>query len=361
MPRPPEAAAADPTKTNGNSPRGLVPGRRRRVGQQHGGVRRHRRARRRGRADPAGPVDEVEQRGDPGQPAREQPAGAPLRPPLRPAARTASGSRCRPTSARSRLATRSMLTNRAGRPRSCTSATKLPVIADRARRAGPRGAVWSARSASAPAASSDEPGGQPAQEEVRRDVGLPRGGLEHRAPVVGGERRVRHHRSPRGGPGRAARSALDRRSSTVPPPAKNDNAAPTSRAAAAPTAMCHISVRCAVVTTGSGGRPYTSGSSSSRKNAPAPPTPSSGSSPYSRASGTAVPCSVASRSAARSRSSSTSPNWMDSVGQACAQAGCLTVTEPVVAQRALLRDTNVLRAPSPIRRSMTPNGQAGTQ
>ena len=53
---------------------------------------------------------------------------------------------------------------------------------------------------------------------------------------------------------------------------------PASDSAAAP-ACFHIAGRSRVVTTGSGGSPYTSGSSSSRKNAPSPPTPSSGSWP----------------------------------------------------------------------------------
>ncbi len=49
----------------------------------------------------------------------------------------------------------------------------------------------------------------------------------------------------------------------------------------AAAAMClYMDGRSRVVTTGSGGRPYTSGSSSRRKKAPSPPTPSSGSSPY---------------------------------------------------------------------------------
>ena len=44
-------------------------------------------------------------------------------------------------------------------------------------------------------------------------------------------------------------------------------------------AAFHMPGRSLVVTTGSGGSPYTSGSSSSRKKAPIPPTPSSGSAP----------------------------------------------------------------------------------
>ena len=58
----------------------------------------------------------------------------------------------------------------------------------------------------------------------------------------------------------------------------NAVAAATSSPSAASPACFHIRGRSAVVTTGSGGKPYTSGSSSSRKNAPAPPTPPSGSS-----------------------------------------------------------------------------------
>ena len=59
----------------------------------------------------------------------------------------------------------------------------------------------------------------------------------------------------------------------------NVAATPANRAAAATPACRHIDGRSRVVTTGSGGSPYTSGSSSRRKNAPLPPTPSSGSSP----------------------------------------------------------------------------------
>ena len=55
-----------------------------------------------------------------------------------------------------------------------------------------------------------------------------------------------------------------------------------------------------MVETGSGGSPYTSGSSSSRKNAPKPSTPSSGSAPYRRASVWPAAVSRSSRLAARS-------------------------------------------------------------
>ena len=61
-------------------------------------------------------------------------------------------------------------------------------------------------------------------------------------------------------------------------PREGGRGAGQQRPAASPTRF-QVSGRSRVVTTGSGGRPYTSGSSSSRKNAPAPPTPSSGSSP----------------------------------------------------------------------------------
>ena len=58
------------------------------------------------------------------------------------------------------LATRSMLRNRAGRPRSCTSATKLPLIAPIApSRPARRSAGRPVRSA--PAASRDEPAASP--------------------------------------------------------------------------------------------------------------------------------------------------------------------------------------------------------
>ena len=50
---------------------------------------------------------------------------------------------------------------------------------------------------------------------------------------------------------------------------------------------------------------------------------------------TPASCSVASRSAARARSSSSGPNWIDSVGQALAQAGVMSDRQPVVAQGAL--------------------------
>ena len=71
------------------------------------------------------------------------------------------------------------------------------------------------------------------------------------------------------------------------------------------------------------GRPYCvhTGSSRSRKNAPAPPTPSFSSRPYNRAVSTPCRCSVSSRASARACSSSRSPNWIDWVGHAVAHAG----------------------------------------
>src|SRR5215469_15159553 len=79
-------------------------------------------------------------------------------------------------------------------------------------------------------------------------------------------------------------------------PARPANAATTPAATtpAAIPAQRHIDGRSLVVTTGSGGNPYTSGSSSSKKNAPAPPIPSSGSAPYSLASLTPAACSSSS-------------------------------------------------------------------
>ena len=58
------------------------------------------------------------------------------------------------------LATRSMLTKRAGRPRSCTSAAKLTVIATSAPSRPVRRSVGRS-DRSAPAASSDEPPATP--------------------------------------------------------------------------------------------------------------------------------------------------------------------------------------------------------
>src|SRR5580658_5278966 len=136
----------------------------------------------------------------------------------------------------------------------------------------------------------------------------PAGDLQDRPPVVRlefGRRYLKllsHERRPR------------------PPPA-NATATPVTSTPAATPAQRHIAGRSLVVTTGSGGSPYTCGSSSSRKNAPVPPTPSSGSSPYSLASVTPAACSSATRALAVSLSSSSGPNWIESVGQALAQAG----------------------------------------
>src|SRR4029079_11871841 len=110
-----------------------------------------------------------------------------------------------------------------------------------------------------------------------RNLGLPHRLLEDR-PVV-----VRPHL------GAALGDAHER-------PPRNASAVPTTVAAAASAVVFHSDGRSRVVTTGSGGRPYTSGSSSSRKNAPKPPTPSSGSRPYSCAPFQSCSCSLASRS-----------------------------------------------------------------
>ena len=54
-----------------------------------------------------------------------------------------------------------------------------------------------------------------------------------------------------------------------------------------------------------------------------PSTPSVSSAPYSRASSTPAAWSVSTRPRARSRSSSSGPNWIDLVGQAWAHAGSI--------------------------------------
>src|SRR5690606_2337799 len=95
----------------------------------------------------------------------------------------------------------------------------------------------------------------------------------------------------------------------------NAATAAAAMASAASPARFHIFGRSRVVTTGSGGRPYTSGWSRSRKNAPSPPTPSVGSRPYSRAVSTPRSLSSRSRRSARSRSSSSGPNWIEAVGR----------------------------------------------
>src|SRR6202012_1651132 len=58
-------------------------------------------------------------------------------------------------------------------------------------------------------------------------------------------------------------------------PPRNESTAAVIMPPAARPASLYIRGRSAVGTRGSGGRPYTSGSSSSRKTDPVPPTPSS--------------------------------------------------------------------------------------
>ena len=121
-------------------------------------------------------------------------------------------------------------------------------------------------------------------------------------------------------------------------PPTNAATVAAAMASAASPARFHIFGRSRVVTTGSGGSPYTSGSSSSRKNAPSPPTPSFGSWPYSRASVTpALVQRAPPAAAARSRSSS-SGAVLDRLGRARLRARRRHArAEPVVAQRALPR------------------------
>src|SRR6266851_4637518 len=110
--------------------------------------------------------------------------------------------------------------------------------------------------------------GQPAEEQVAGDVGPPRRLFQHRPAVVGAELGLRHHLLLA-----AAAAAARLHARPVTPTATAAMAMP----AAARAALRHMRGRSRVVTTGSGGRPYTSGWSSSRKKAPAPPMPSSGS------------------------------------------------------------------------------------
>src|SRR5699024_4729727 len=140
-----------------------------------------------------------------------------------------------------------------------------------------------------------------AEEQVGGDVGLPRRGLDDGLAVIGLELRLRHHEllapsaaTPTGAralPG-ARRHGLSGQAGAGStrvvgrrlvglvgvghqdrPPAAKATTAPPSSVAAASAACRHIAGAWRVVTTGSGGRPYTSGSSRSRKNAPVPPTP----------------------------------------------------------------------------------------
>ena len=98
-----------------------------------------------------------------------------------------------------------------------------------------------------------------------------------------------------------------------------------------------------MVTTGSGGNPYTSGSSRSRKNAPAPPIPSLGSSPYRRASVT--PGSVQLLDTVlRANPQLIEVPELDRLRRA--RLGTRRghpLTEPVIAQRAFLGDADIGR------------------
>src|SRR6185312_1062805 len=103
---------------------------------------------------------------------------------------------------------------------------------------------------------------QAAAEQVQRDVGnLPGGLLEDRAAVVGREVRGRLD-------GRGRHAGLLTGAHRLPPTNAATTAATTPAAVSA--ARFHIAGRSRVVTTGSGGSPYTSGRSSNRKNAPSP-------------------------------------------------------------------------------------------
>src|SRR5690348_13424616 len=118
--------------------------------------------------------------------------------------------------------------------------------------------------------------GQPAEEQVSRNVGSPHRLLQHRPAVVGAEVGLRHHLLLAAAAAlllAAAAAGADLHARPVTPTAT----AATAMPAAARAAWRHMRGRSRVVTTGSGGRPYTSGWSSSRKKAPAPPMPSSGS------------------------------------------------------------------------------------
>src|SRR5271165_1901376 len=126
---------------------------------------------------------------------------------------------------------------------------------------------------SAPAASRAEPADRP---PVNRYAGIfhpPHRRFQHRPPVVGPEARTRY--------GELLTAPVVPHRPRLPTNA--DTATASSAAAAAPVCF-QVEARSRVGTTGSGGSPYTSGSSSSKKNAPLPPTPSSGSWPYSLAS-----------------------------------------------------------------------------
>ena len=131
-------------------------------------------------------------------------------------------------------------------------------------------------------------------------------------------------------------------------------------AAAAPAPSFHISGRFRVVTTGSGGRPYTSGSSRNRKNAPIPSTPSSGSGAVEPCVGAAARVRASSTRATRTRAELVEGAEQDRRGRAGLRArGHKDHREPVVAERAFPARPSLARGGR--RWSMTPNGHAGTQ
>src|SRR5207253_2558221 len=167
-----------------------------------------------------------------------------------------------------------------------------------------------------PGGQQRRPAGEPTGEQVGRDVGRPRCGLEHRPPVVARELGVGHHRpltaaetappppAAGGAGGRApaasevlhavaadlvTRLGVAARQRAHGRRPTNAAAAPARAVSAARAAFFHMSGRSRVVTTGSGGSPYTSGSSISRNIAPPPPMPSPGSSRYRRASASPAP------------------------------------------------------------------------
>src|SRR5699024_1562348 len=137
------------------------------------------------------------------------------------------------------------------------------------------------------------PAGEAAEEEVGRHLGAPRGRLDDAPPVIGGELRIGHDGhlpravSPAAGPTRPAAALAG-----APPsrrlgrpeavelggghrrPRANARPAAAIIPSAAIPARENIRGRSAVGTRGSGGRPYASGSSSSRNTEPVPPTPS---------------------------------------------------------------------------------------
>src|SRR5699024_7355282 len=180
---------------------------------------------------------------------------------------------------------------------------------------------------------------EPAQEQVCGHFVLPRRGFDDRAPVVGRELRLGHHRHLAGTVRAAAATALAAAglgSASAAAPLRraegaalgrghrrprNAIAADRSIPSAARPARPSLRGRVFVHTCGSGGNPYTSGSSSRRKTDPMPPTPSESFAPYSRASVMPWSCSSATRSFAVSTISCRSPNLIDVVAQVWAHAG----------------------------------------